>query len=97
MTLRAPCKCGIGGGRTRPLRSCGNHAEMLASFTLALEGWHLAEIEFFAEVAQSGVECCGTIDGCPLAAVRARPELGLGTGRECLNDDNGTFARNGGA
>ncbi|HEX8164566.1 MAG TPA: E2 domain-containing protein [Beijerinckiaceae bacterium] len=65
MTLRAACKC---DRATRlPLRACGSHAEVFATFIEALQGWQDAEDEFFKSLAQSGLKCCGTVDDCPLA------------------------------
>lgn len=68
LTLRARCKCGS-TVRPLPLRSCGNHAEMIARFTLALDGWKEAEAEFFKTIANSGIQCCGSLEECPLASI----------------------------
>uniref|UniRef100_UPI003C2CFE3B E2 domain-associated cysteine-rich protein n=1 Tax=Altererythrobacter segetis TaxID=1104773 RepID=UPI003C2CFE3B len=67
VNLRRPCLCPA-GARRRPtvLRACGDHAD--AAATLALELHGVVEEEKLFWKAASGTPCCGTMDGCPLAA-----------------------------
>lgn len=68
MTLRAGCKCDEAQRRPRTLRSCGNHAAVLAEFVLALHGQAEAEKRFYDEIRAANLTCCCTIEDCPLAA-----------------------------
>ncbi|MDW9928084.1 E2 domain-associated cysteine-rich protein [Sinorhizobium meliloti] len=67
MTLRQRCKCHRSDGRRLPISACENHAGALAEFTLAMEQWRTADIEFFDELRNCTYACCGTMDNCPLA------------------------------
>ncbi|WP_434722769.1 E2 domain-containing protein [Mesorhizobium sp. RIZ17] len=64
MTLRQRCKCDRGSGL--PLVACSDHAQVFADLAAALEGWRLAEAEFFARFKGSPLKCCGTMDECAL-------------------------------
>ncbi|WJI38400.1 MULTISPECIES: E2 domain-associated cysteine-rich protein [Mesorhizobium] len=64
MTLRQRCKCGDGN---RPISACSDHADVLADFALALDGWREAEQSFFYSFKNTTLKCCGTMDSCPLA------------------------------
>jgi|UPI000781489F hypothetical protein len=68
MTKRSRCKCDDAHLLRLPICACGNHEAALRSITLALARWEKAERDFFREYAASGRKCCGTIEGCPLAA-----------------------------
>lgn len=68
MTRRAACKCEEGARLRRPARSCGDHAQVLAEFIVALDMWRTAEVEFYRSIREKKLTCCGTVDGCPLAA-----------------------------
>jgi hypothetical protein len=68
MTLRAPCKCDQGARIRRPVRSCADHARVLADFIVALDQWQAAEEDFYNKIKLKKLTCCGTVDNCPLAA-----------------------------
>jgi hypothetical protein len=68
MTKRSRCKCDNADQLRLPICGCGDHEAALRNITLALERWGKAERDFFREYAASGRKCCGTMDGCPLAA-----------------------------
>lgn len=63
---RRPCLCPK-GARLRPvvLKSCGDHGAAAAD--LALELQLMAEQERRFWKGFDGAQCCGTMDGCPLA------------------------------
>lgn len=71
MTLRMLCRCDGAATIGLPLGKCSNHGDILAEFIIALDGWKRAEEDFYRHVAQFGGRCCGSIDGCPLAAASA--------------------------
>jgi hypothetical protein len=68
MTKRSRCKCDDADQLRLPICGCGDHEAALRSIIIALERWEKAERDFFLEYAASGRKCCGTMDGCPLAA-----------------------------
>jgi hypothetical protein len=68
--LRRPCPCSRKSGRARPLKKCGSHAEFAADLIRQWVAMEEAERAFWASIPES-LQCCGTIDGCPLAT-RAR-------------------------
>lgn len=68
MTSRSPCKCAKSDGRKRAIIDCGDHAEVLARLIRAIDRWKAEEMAFFSELKSKNRKCCGTIDGCPLAA-----------------------------
>lgn len=68
MTLRSLCRCDEAPKRRLPLKSCGNHAEVLARLVTALHGQELEEKRFFERIRATKHRCCGSIDDCPLAA-----------------------------
>lgn len=75
LTLRSRCRCAEAARTRLPLASCGEHAHALSTLALALEQWSQAEANFFAYFARCGRECCGTIDGCPLAVLEPTREF----------------------
>ncbi|WP_051379647.1 E2 domain-containing protein [Bradyrhizobium murdochi] len=66
MTKRARCKCDDAARLGLPACACGDHQAALTNLTLALHGWKRAEEEFYAAYTALGIECCGTMDYCPL-------------------------------
>ena len=68
MTSRSPCKCAASFGRKRAIADCGDHADVLAQLILAIDRWKVEESRFFAKLKAESRKCCGTIEGCPLAA-----------------------------
>ncbi|MFK4539845.1 hypothetical protein ABIA00_008028 [Bradyrhizobium ottawaense] len=66
MTKRARCKCDDAAQLGLPACACGDHEAALTNLTLAIHGWKRAEEEFYAAYTALGIECCGTMDDCPL-------------------------------
>jgi hypothetical protein len=67
MTLRQRCKCDAAENEKLAMSACSDHAHSLAEFTLALDGWRVAEQAFFADFKATTLKCCGTMDNCPLS------------------------------
>ncbi|ACK86372.1 E2 domain-containing protein [Methylorubrum extorquens] len=63
-TLRQPCPCGL-HHRPLTLRGCGDHSARFVELTRALRDQEAAERAFWK--SWKGKQCCGTMDGCPLA------------------------------
>lgn len=63
---RQPCLCPKGLQR-RPvvLKSCGEHGRAAADLAIALQSMEEEERRFWKDF--DGAQCCGTMDGCPLA------------------------------
>ncbi|MBP1290412.1 MULTISPECIES: E2 domain-containing protein [Bradyrhizobium] len=66
MTKRARCKCDDAARLGLPACSCDDHEASLTDLTVALHGWKRAEEDFYAAYTALGIECCGTMDDCPL-------------------------------
>jgi hypothetical protein len=68
MTRRSRCKCERATKLKLPISACGDHETALANLTISLDRWVRAERTFYRDFAATGRKCCGTMDGCPLAA-----------------------------
>lgn len=68
MTRRMRCKCDDAYRLRLPICACGDHEHALTDVTIALHRLATAERRFFEAYAATGRRCCGTMEGCPLAA-----------------------------
>ncbi len=64
-TLRQRCFC----GSALALKSCANHADLGAELAFELLKWDKEEQRFWDSLR--GQKCCGSLDNCPLADIRA--------------------------
>ena len=67
MSLRIRCKCGRTDLPPQTLKSCSTHARDFATLARALRDWELAEADFYRNIRNRNIVCCGTMDDCPLA------------------------------
>jgi hypothetical protein len=79
VNLRAACPCEGEGQRRRVLRACGDHAASAHGLVLSLKAREEAEADFYDWFAER-TECCGTMDGCPMAGC-GRPARGTTAAR----------------
>ena len=60
--ILCPCDAPTGA----QIAECGDHAEDLATYMLALYRWRKADREFMGQIAVKGIKCCGTLSSCGL-------------------------------
>ncbi|MGO7451996.1 E2 domain-associated cysteine-rich protein [Rhizobium ruizarguesonis] len=68
MTLRQRCKCDWASERKLPMSDCQDHAAVFVNFTLAMQAWRSAELEYEKALKRQKFVCCGTLDECPFAS-----------------------------
>jgi hypothetical protein len=68
MTRRMRCKCDYANRLRLPICACSDHEQALTNLTISLHLLAAAERKFFESYAATGRRCCGTMEGCPLAA-----------------------------
>lgn len=67
MTLKQRCKCDRASERKLPMSNCQDHAAVFVKFTLAMQAWRSAELEYEKALKRQNFVCCGTLDDCPFA------------------------------